>query len=873
MDSKSIRNKFLDFFKAKEHQIVSSAPLVNKDDPTLLFTNAGMNQFKDYFLGHKTAKSPRVADTQKCLRVSGKHNDLDEVGMDTYHHTLFEMLGNWSFGDYFKKEAIAWAWELLVHEYKLPADRLYVTVFGGDQGDGLPVDQEAYDHWKSIIEEDRILYGSKKDNFWEMGDTGPCGPCSEIHIDLRPEKEVNDLPGKALVNQDHPLVVEVWNLVFMEFNRLASGKLESLPAKHVDTGMGFERLCMAVQNKSSNYDTDVFTPLIAFIADHTGKVYGKDEKTSIAMRVIADHCRAIAFAITDGQLPSNTGAGYVIRRILRRGVRYAFTFLDIKEPFIYKLIPLLTEQFEEVFPEIKAQQDFVMKVIEQEEASFLRTLDKGLRILSSIKKDLDHRGEKTIPGSIAFELYDTYGFPLDLTSLIARESGFEVDEKAFQEEMEKQKSRSKADAAKETGDWNVVVAAEETEFIGYDSLQAQSNILKYRGLKQKGKEVFQVVLDRTPFYAESGGQVGDTGTLTSGEEEIHVLDTKKENNLIVHFVNKLPQNKESTFTAKVNADRRSLTMNNHTATHLLHAALRQVLGEHVEQKGSLVNDKLLRFDFSHFQKMTQQEMSEVEKIVNGKIRENIALDEQRHVPIEQAKKMGAMALFGEKYGDFVRVIIFDHDYSVELCGGTHVPATGNIGWFKIISESSIAAGVRRIEAVTAQAAEDYMNGHQALVEELKELLKKPKDLKSAVSTLLEQKTTLEKELETLHNAQAQDLKKDLIAAAVADNGVKRIIGKVKLPGADALKQLSFALKNEVEDLFMVLAADIGGKPQIAVAIADNIVKNKGLNAGNIVKDLAKEIQGGGGGQPFFATAGGKDVSGLDRVIEKAKNIL
>ena len=873
MDSKSIRNKFLDFFKAKEHQIVSSAPLVNKDDPTLLFTNAGMNQFKDYFLGHKTAKSPRVADTQKCLRVSGKHNDLEEVGMDTYHHTLFEMLGNWSFGDYFKKEVIAWAWELLVHEYKLPADRLYVTVFGGDQGDGLPVDQEAYDHWKSIIEEDRILYGSKKDNFWEMGDTGPCGPCSEIHIDLRPEKEVNDLPGKALVNQDHPLVVEVWNLVFMEFNRLASGKLESLPAKHVDTGMGFERLCMAVQNKSSNYDTDVFTPLIAFIADHTGKMYGKDEKTSIAMRVIADHCRAIAFAITDGQLPSNTGAGYVIRRILRRGVRYAFTFLDIKEPFIYKLIPLLTEQFEEVFPEIKAQQDFVMKVIEQEEASFLRTLDKGLRILSSIKKDLDHRGEKTIPGSIAFELYDTYGFPLDLTSLIARESGFEVDEKAFQEEMEKQKSRSKADAAKETGDWNIVVAAEETEFIGYDSLQAQSNILKYRGLKQKGKEVFQVVLDRTPFYAESGGQVGDTGTLTSGEEEIYVLDTKKENNLIVHFVNKLPQNKESTFTAKVNAGRRSLTMNNHTATHLLHAALRQVLGEHVEQKGSLVNDKLLRFDFSHFQKMTQQEISEVEKIVNGKIRENIALDEQRHVPIEQAKKMGAMALFGEKYGDFVRVIIFDHDYSVELCGGTHVPATGNIGWFKIISESSIAAGVRRIEAVTAQAAEDYMNGHQVLVEELKELLKKPKDLKSAVSTLLEQKTTLEKELETLHNAQAQDLKKDLIAAAVADNGVKRIIGKVKLPGTDALKQLSFALKNEVEDLFMVLAADIGGKPQIAVAIADNIVKNKGLNAGNIVKDLAKEIQGGGGGQPFFATAGGKDVSGLDRVIEKAKNIL
>lgn len=873
MDSKSIRRKFLDFFKAKEHQIASSAPLVNKDDPTLLFTNAGMNQFKDYFLGHKTAKSPRVADTQKCLRVSGKHNDLEEVGMDTYHHTLFEMLGNWSFGDYFKKEAIAWAWELLVQEYKLPADRLYVTVFGGDQGDGLPVDQEAYDHWKGIIKEDRILYGSKKDNFWEMGDTGPCGPCSEIHIDLRPEQEINDLPGKELVNQDHPLVVEVWNLVFMEFNRLASGELENLPAKHVDTGMGFERLCMAVQNKSSNYDTDVFTPLIDFIADHTGKVYGQDEKISVAMRVIADHSRAIAFAITDGQLPSNTGAGYVIRRILRRGVRYAFTFLDIKEPFIYKLIPLLTEQFEDVFPEIQSQQDFVMKVIEQEETSFLRTLDKGLRILGSIKDDLDSRREKIIPGSIAFELYDTYGFPLDLTSLIAREGGLSVDEKEFQQEMEKQKSRSKADAAKETGDWNVVGAAEETEFIGYDSLQAQSKILKYRSLKQKGKEVFQLVLDRTPFYAESGGQVGDTGTLTSGEEEIHVLDTKKENNLIVHFVNKLPRDKESAFSAKVNADKRSRTMNNHTATHLLHAALRQVLGQHVEQKGSLVNDKLLRFDFSHFQKMTSQEILEVEKIVNGKIRENIALDEQRNVPIEQAKKMGAMALFGEKYGDFVRVITFDSDYSVELCGGTHVAATGNIGWFKIISESSIAAGVRRIEAVTAQAAEDYMNGHQVLVEELKELLKKPKDLKSAINSLVEQKTRLEKELETLHSAQAEDLKKDLIAAAVTDDGVKSIIGKVKLPGADALKQLSFALKNEVEDLFMVLAADIGGKPQIAVAIADNIVKNRGLNAGSIVKDLAKEIQGGGGGQPFFATAGGKDVSGLDRVIEKAKNIL
>ena len=746
MDSSSIRKQFLDFFKGKQHQIVASAPLVNKDDPTLMFTNAGMNQFKDYFLGNKASEASRVADTQKCLRVSGKHNDLEEVGMDTYHHTMFEMLGNWSFGDparpsggYFKKEAIAWAWELLVDEYKLPADRLYVTVFGGDKGDNLPVDQEAYDHWKGIIDEDRILYGSKKDNFWEMGDTGPCGPCSEIHIDLRPEEEAERVPGKDLVNQDHPLVVEVWNLVFMEFNRLASGELQSLPAKHVDTGMGFERLCMAIQKKTSNYDTDVFQPLISFIAEHTNKKYGEGEKSDIAMRVMADHVRAIAFAITDGQLPSNTGAGYVIRRILRRGVRYGFTFLGIKEPFIHRLVPLLADQFGDVFPEIKTQQEFVMKVIEQEEVSFLRTLENGLRRLESIKEEMSNKGENTVPGALAFELYDTYGFPFDLTSLIARENGLGVDEKAFAKEMEKQKARSKADAVKETGDWIEIGDSEGTEFVGYDTMESQARITKYRSIKQKGKEVFQLVLDSTPFYAESGGQVGDTGTLTSGKDKVKIMDTRKENDLIVHFADRLPDDMEAVFEARINSSRRLLTMNNHSATHLLHSALRKVLGEHVEQKGSLVNDKILRFDFSHFQKMTEEEIAEVEKMVNRRIRENIPLDEQRNIPLEKARSMGAMALFGEKYGDFVRVITFDPHFSVELCGGTHVSATGNIGLFKIVTEGSIAAGVRRIEAVTAEAAEDHMNGHQKLVEELGELLKKPKDLKSAVNSLLQQK--------------------------------------------------------------------------------------------------------------------------------------
>jgi len=690
MDSGSVRRTFLQFFERKQHLIVPSAPLVLKNDPTLLFTNSGMVQFKDNFLGNATPRASRIADTQKCLRVSGKHNDLEEVGIDTYHHTMFEMLGNWSFGDYFKKEAIAWAWELLTVEYKLPTDRLYATVFEGDDSENLPFDQEAFGYWAEILPEDRILRGNKKDNFWEMGDTGPCGPCSEIHVDLRSDEEVAAQPGHALVNTGHPQVVEIWNLVFMEYNRRADGSLEKLPARHVDTGMGFERLCMAIQKKTSNYDTDVFSPLIDFISQSAGIRYKEKEETDIAMRVLADHVRAVAFAIADGQLPSNTGAGYVIRRILRRAVRYAFTFLNFKEPFMHRLVAVLAAQMQEAFPELKAQEDYVSRVIFEEETAFLRTLDKGLKRMELIQSEL--KGN-TISGDQAFELYDTFGFPFDLTSLIARERGIKVDEEGFNREMEKQKSRSKADAAKETGDWVLVGDDDQTSFIGYDHLEADVRLIKYRGVKQKNKELYQLVFDRTPFYAESGGQVGDTGYIEGGGEKIAIRDTRKENELIIHLVDKLPQNPKAAFHAVVDASRRTATMNNHSATHLLHAALREVLGKHVEQKGSLVSPEILRFDFSHFSAMQPEEIARVEEIVNRKIRENIALDEKRNVPIEKAKALGAMALFGEKYGDFVRVITFDPAFSVELCGGTHVPATGHIGLFKILSESSVAAGV------------------------------------------------------------------------------------------------------------------------------------------------------------------------------------
>ena len=872
MRAKDIRSLFIDFFKSKGHTYIPSSPIVVKNDPTLMFTNAGMNQFKDFFLGNDIPKATRVANSQKCLRVSGKHNDLEEVGVDTYHHTMFEMLGNWSFGDYFKKEAIEWAWELLTEVYKLPKDRLYVSVFGGDAGDKLEKDMEAFAIWSQIVPESKILFGNKKDNFWEMGDTGPCGPCSEIHIDLRPDAERHQLDGYSLVNNDHPQVIEIWNLVFMQFNRLADGSLKELPAKHVDTGMGFERLVRAIQGKSSNYDSDIFTPFIQFIENKSGKRYGLDEKVDIAMRVIVDNIRAISFSIADGQLPSNNKAGYVIRRILRRAVRYGYTFLGFHKPFMYELLPLLSETFGEIFPELAAQQHFVAKVVMEEEQSFLRTLDNGLRKLDQIKEDLRQSGQSVVDGKIAFELYDTYGFPLDLTSLIARENGYSVDEKGFAAEMEIQKSRSRAAAEQETGDWVLVNAEEGVEFIGYDFLQSQSRVIKYRQIRDKKGDRFQIVLDRTPFYAESGGQVGDQGWLIGDSDTIKVLDTKKENDLIVHIVDRLPGQFDRVFLAKVDAAKRRDSMNNHSATHLLHAALKQVLGDHVQQKGSLVNEELLRFDFSHFSKMTEAEISQVEAIVNAKIRENITLSEQRNVPIEEAKRKGATALFGEKYGEYVRVITFDPNFSVELCGGTHVPATGVIGLFKIVSESSIAAGVRRIEAITAKVAEDFVNSQLELIKEIGDLLKSPRDLKKSVETLVQERNELKKEIELLHAQQLVTIKQHLIAAKEQRDGFNLVISVVKLPSADSLKKLAYELKNEVANAVVVLAAEIEEKPQIAVIVQEGLVDSLGINAGQMVRDLAREIQGGGGGQPFFATAGGKDLAGLPNVVQKAREM-
>ena len=869
MQAQEIRRKFLEFFKEKQHEIVPSAPLVVKNDPTLMFTNAGMNQFKDFFLGTKTPTYRRAADTQKCLRVSGKHNDLEEVGIDTYHHTMFEMLGNWSFGDYFKEDAIKWAWELLTEVYQLPKDRLYVTVFEGDDKDGLAADSEAANIWKKYIEEERIILASKKDNFWEMGETGPCGPCSEIHIDLRSDEDVAKKSGKELVNQDDPLVVEIWNLVFIQFNRMASGKLEKLPAAHIDTGMGFERLAMAIQKKKSNYDTDVFQPLIQFVAGKAGVTYGKDEKTDIAIRVVSDHVRAVSFAIADGQLPSNNKAGYVIRRILRRAVRYGYTFLGFKEPFINEMVAVLTEQFADVFPEIKQQEEFITRVIFEEENAFLKTLENGLSILNDlIKKDT---GDKVIKGENAFELYDTFGFPYDLTALIARENGFEVDEAAFKVELEKQKTRSRNAQVSEKGDWIIVSDGDSVEFVGYEFLESEAKILRYRELKEKKGTVYQLVLDNTPFYAESGGQVGDIGYIESDGEKVSIIDTKKENDLIVHFTKKLPSNPEAVFKCVVNANKRKLTENNHSATHLLHAALKRVLGDHVQQKGSLVNEKVLRFDFSHYTKMTEEEIAEVEKIVNQKIRENISLEEKRNVPIEAAKGMGATALFGEKYGDFVRVITFDKEYSIELCGGTHVPATGKIGFLKIVSESSVAAGVRRIEAVTADEAEALVNANEQVLKQLDEILKNPKDLNKAVSSLLEERNQMQKELEKFRQKEINQLKDTLVQNGKDVSGITAIVSKVSLPNADALRKLSFDLKNKVDSLFMVLAAEIEGKPQIAVMLSEDVIESKGLDAVKIIRELAREIKGGGGGQPFYATAGGKDVSGLDTVVAKAKD--
>lgn len=870
MNSQEIRSAFIRFFEQKQHQFVPSAPIVSKDDPTLMFANAGMNQFKDYFLGNEAPAYSRAVNSQKCLRVSGKHNDLEEVGLDTYHHTMFEMLGNWSFGDYFKQEAIAWAWELLTEVYQLPKERLYATVFGGDEGDGLSVDQEAYGYWKQWIDEDRILLGSKKDNFWEMGDTGPCGPCSEVHIDLRTPEEIAEVPGRELVNQDHPRVVEIWNLVFMQFNRKQSGELQPLAARHIDTGMGFERLVMAIQNKTSNYDTDVFAPLIEHVSQRAGVTYGAKSETDVAIRVIVDHIRAITFTIGDGQLPSNNKAGYVIRRILRRAVRYGYTFLNFKTPFLHELVPILAAQFASIFPVVKEQQDFIAKVIQEEEQSFLRTLEVGLRKMEQINQE--YRNSGVIPGSVAFELYDTFGFPLDLTALIARENGLSVDEAGFEQEMAQQKKRSRAAAVSDTGDWTVVNDAPVT-FVGYDQLTSEARIVKYREVNEKDRTYYQVVLDTTPFYPEGGGQVGDTGYLEAKGERIRVIDTKKDNDLIVHITEQLPENAMTTFRGAVDADKRHLTQNNHTATHLLHAALRDVLGDHVQQRGSLVNNRLLRFDFSHFAKLTDEETKKVEQRVNQKIRQNLILEERRNVPIDEAKAMGAMALFGEKYGDRVRVIIFDPAYSVELCGGTHVAATGNIGLFKITSEGSTSAGVRRIEAVTAEAAEALVDQQEQTLRDIQDLLKQPHDLQKAVETLLHDKSQLQKQVDTLQQKEAAGLKDELLKKAYSVNGAQLIVEQVSLPNADALKKLAFDLKNQQENLVLVLAADVAGKPQIAVAIDDAFVKTHDLHAGKLVKALAKHIQGGGGGQPFFATAGGKDLEGLPQVVVTAKSLL
>jgi alanyl-tRNA synthetase len=866
MTSSEIRNAFLDFFKSKDHQIVPSAPMVVKNDPTLMFTNAGMNQFKDIFLGNSPAKYKRIANTQKCLRVSGKHNDLEEVGIDTYHHTMFEMLGNWSFGDYFKKEAIAWSWELLTEVYKIPKDKLYVTVFEGDQKEKLAFDQESFDHWKKVIPEDRILRGNKKDNFWEMGETGPCGPCTEIHIDLRSEEERKKKKGSEIVNSGHPQVIEVWNNVFMEFNRKADGSLEPLPAKHVDTGMGFERLCMALQEKTSNYDTDVFQPLIQFIALHAKKKYGNDEKTDIAMRVMSDHIRAITMAIADGQLPSNNKAGYVIRRILRRAVRYAFTFLDFKEPFLHKLVPILAEQFKNVFPEIRAQQDFIIRVIQEEEHAFLRTLETG------IKKFEEYKGEK-IEGKFAFELYDTFGFPIDLTQLMAREKGTEVDMDGFNKSLAEQKERSRAAAVVDTDDWVVVREGDSVEFIGYDELESETEILRYRKVKSKNKEQFQLVLSRTPFYAESGGQVGDTGTLESGNEKIIVTDTQKENNLIIHLTNKLPANLSAAFNAKVDGKRRHLIMNNHSATHLMHSALKQVLGTHVNQKGSLVNENETRFDFSHFAKVSDDEIRQIEKIVNEKIRQNIQLEERRNVPVKEAMDMGAMALFGEKYGEFVRVITFDPKYSIELCGGTHVPSTGQIGLFKIVSEGAVAAGVRRIEAITAVRAEEFVERQNEELRALKELLKNPKDTLQRVQELIDENTALQKKIEQFTSEKTQVVKNSLLNKIRNVNGMNVISERIELPTADAIKNLSFELKNQVDNLFFLAGAQIEDKAILSLIISENLVKDKNLNATNIIRELAKEIQGGGGGQPFYATAGGKNPAGLGKAMGRVEEFI
>jgi len=878
MTSKEIRQKFLDFFASKNHKIVESVPMVVKDDPTLMFNNAGMNQFKDIFLGNSTPKDVRVANSQKCLRVSGKHNDLEEVGVDTYHHTMFEMLGNWSFGDYFKKEAIEWAWELLTVVYGLDKDRLYITVFEGDKEDGTEKDQEAYDIWNSIIPSEYILECDKKDNFWEMGETGPCGPCSEIHIDLRSDDERKRTPGTELVNMDHPQVIEIWNLVFMQYNRMSDRSLVPLKNKHIDTGMGFERLAVALQGKTSNYDTDVFSPLLNKIEDLSGLKYRPENEekhkqalmVNVAMRVISDHVRAIAFSIADGQLPSNTGAGYVIRRILRRAVRYGYQSLELKEPFMYRLVPVLANQMGDAFPELVNQKVLIEKVIKEEETSFFRTLELGLKRIDQICIKLNSEKKNVVPGTEVFELYDTFGFPVDLTNLIAEGYKMTIDEVNFNEELEKQKSRSRKDAETETGDWILLKEDDKEEFVGYDYTESEVYITRYRKVIVKEKDVYQLVFNFTPFYAEGGGQVGDRGYIEANGAKTSIFDTKKENNLIIHFANELPADTSSNFKAVVDTNKRTLTANNHTATHLMHEALREVLGTHVEQKGSLVNDKYLRFDFSHFSKVTDEELAKVEAIVNQRIRQNINLEEQRMVPVNKAKEMGAMMLFGEKYGDVVRVIKFGT--SIELCGGIHVENTSQIGSFKITTESSIASGIRRIEAITSIAADKHLQSQLDLIDEVRNLLKGPKDIKKAISDLLGQNSKLNKEIELLKKDKAGDVKKELLDAIEPINGVNFLAKQVDLDSG-VIKDLAFQLKGEVDDLFMILGAETDGKVVITIALSDSLVKGKDLHAGNMIRELAKEIGGGGGGQPNFATAGGKNASGIPSALAKAKEYL
>lgn len=881
MKSSEIRNQFLTFFKERGHLIVPSAPIVLKDDPTLMFNNSGMAQFKEYFLGNTTPKSKRIADTQKCLRVSGKHNDLEDVGFDTYHHTMFEMLGNWSFGDYFKKEAIAWAWEFLTEVLKLEKDRLYVSVFEGNEAENVPFDQEAWDIWRKYVPEDRIILGNKKDNFWEMGDQGPCGPCSEIHIDLRSDEERKAVSGKSLVNADHPQVVEIWNNVFMEFNRKADGSLEKLPAKHVDTGMGFERLCMAIQGVTSNYDTDVFTPLIKKIEEISGLKYTdnsvkniseEQNKTNIAIRVVVDHVRAVAFAIADGQLPSNTGAGYVIRRILRRAIRYGFTFLNLKEPFIYKLVEVLSDQMGEAFPEIKSQKSLVENVIKEEENSFLRTLEQGLHLLENVVKET--KGS-VVSGAKAFELYDTFGFPKDLTALILKEKGLSFNENEFDTSMQEQKNRSKAASEIAKDDWVMLIDGNVETFVGYDQLENEVKITRYRKIDSKKDGIlYQIVLDNTPFYPEGGGQVGDKGIIlpnpSKGEGAIEILDTKKENNLILHITKKLPENLGGSFTAKVNSDLRADSQKNHTATHLLHQALRMVLGTHVEQKGSLVAPNYLRFDFSHFSKVSDEELQKVEDFVNQRIDEQLPLIEKRSIPFQQAVDEGAMALFGEKYGDNVRAIRFGE--SIELCGGTHVKDTGDIWHFKITSEGAVAAGIRRIEAISGNGVKQYFANEENTLKEIKQSLKNPQDILKSVISLQEENAKLKKQIEQLLKDKAKNLKEELSSEIEEINGVNFLAKKVDLD-ANGAKDLAYELGSNQNNIFLVFGTITDDKPMLTCYISKELAQTKGLNAGLIVRELGKYIQGGGGGQPFFATAGGKNPNGMDEALANAKNFI